>query len=76
MNVEVGFDWRTIDQYPFIAAAEFEVPVAPAPAAFIALMRKVYEVPLVSPVTVALVKVEVPSAKSVHAPPAGRYSTL
>ena len=35
---------------------------APVPAAFTALTLNVYEVPLVSPVTVAEAEVEVPSA--------------
>ena len=56
--------------------AAFEtVDALPVPAAFTALTRKVYEVPGVNPVTVALVKVEVPSAKVLQVDPLLEYST-
>ena len=51
------------------------VDVAPVPAVFVALTRNVYDVPFAKPVTVALVVVDVPSANTVHAPPAGKNST-
>ena len=42
---------------------------APVPAALIAATRNTYAVPLVRPVTVALVAVDVPSEKVVHVEP-------
>jgi hypothetical protein len=42
---------------------------APVPTLLIAATRKTYAVPFVSPVTVALVAVDVPSAKVVHVEP-------
>ena len=42
---------------------------APVPAALVALTRKVYEVPLVKPVTVAAAVVDVPSANTTQSVP-------
>jgi hypothetical protein len=53
-----------------------ESEALPVPAEFTAETRKLYEVPLVRPVTVAEVFVEVPSAKVAHEPPLGWYSTM
>ena len=59
-----------------VAGVAEAVPDAePVPAALVADTRKLYDVPLVRPVTVAEVDVEVPSENVVHEPPLGRYST-
>ena len=43
--------------------------VAPVPIPLVALTRNVYAMPLVKPVTVALVAVEVPTANVAHVTP-------
>jgi hypothetical protein len=49
----------------------------PVPATFTAETRNMYVVPALSPVTVADVVVEVPSAKAVHVEPLSEeYSTV
>jgi hypothetical protein len=50
-------------------AALLAAVYAPVPTAFTAATRKTYAVPLVSPVTVALVAVDVASANVVHVLP-------
>jgi hypothetical protein len=59
---------------PAVTAIESEA--LPVPAEFTAETRKLYEVPLVRPVTVAEVFVEVPSVKVAHESPLGWYSTM
>lgn len=49
-------------------ALEFVIEAVPSPAKLTAATWKSYAVPFVSPVTVALVVVLVPSAKVVHSP--------
>lgn len=51
-----------------VTAAE-TTEVAPVPILLVALTRNVYAVPLVNPVTVALVVVDVPSANTVQVVP-------
>jgi hypothetical protein len=53
--------------------SELVIPVA---AEFAALTLKVYEVPLVRPVTTAEAFTDVPSANVVHDPPLAWYSTM
>ena len=52
-----------------------DVPVAPVPAAFVALTRNVYAVPFAKPVTVAEATVDVPSAKIAHDTPSLNSTT-
>jgi hypothetical protein len=53
--------------------SELAIPVA---AEFAALTLKLYEVPLVRPVTTAEAVADVPSANVVHDPPLAWYSTM
>jgi hypothetical protein len=57
------------------AVAVTELDALPVLTEFTAETRKLYEVLFVSPVTVADMAVEVPSANVVQEPPLGWYST-
>ena len=52
-----------------------DVPVAPVPAALVALTRNVYAVPFAKPVTVAEADVDVPSANTAHDTPSLNSTT-
>ena len=54
---------------------EFDVAVAPVPAAFDALTLNVYAVPFTNPVTVVEAVVDVPSAKVAHDVPSLNSTT-
>ena len=69
MNVLVPFV-REIAIFVELGVTELEAAVyGPVPMLFTAATRKVYAVPFVSPVTVALVEVDVPSLNVVQVEP-------